>query len=353
MVWSSAASSSASMTPTVARTLMRVVSSACGMGFSLLHAQGLDEAQAQMAKLNQLGLLQPVGQSRLDPGGLPPERIHALAALLRDLRMDGAAVRLIGDAPDQSVALQVIDETCHRSRGDVQHLRELTHCESPAWLVVKAHEDLETALAQAEPIRPPLHAGVELLSQDADGGQRLRSGLDLSALPLQDLADPRIEEEALRVGLERWDVEFWMGSEVTHIYVTHYYIAQETGQAPVCDESVTYDPDLARTATNLDLVAVGGVGVIGCLQPHGTAHGPQVLRVELEFAGAAADLEARRNPGRPAQCQVTRPTRDPDDRAAGRARQPQVDLANTTSHLDPRQLDVAQIAVPMGDPTPD
>src|SRR6266513_334629 len=150
MVWSSAASSSASITPAVARTLMRVVSSPCGMGFSLLNAQRLDETQTQMTKLNQLGVLEPVGQGRLDPCGLTPERIHAVTALVRDLRVDGAPVRGIGDAPDQAVALQ-------------------------------------------------------------------------------DLADPRIEEEALRVGLERWDVEFWMGSEVTHIYVTHYYIAQETG----------------------------------------------------------------------------------------------------------------------------
>jgi len=67
--------------------------------------------------------------------------------------------------------------------------------------VVKAHEDLKAALAEPEPLRPSLHTGVELLSQDADGGQRLRSGLDPSALPLEDLADPRIEQEALRVGL--------------------------------------------------------------------------------------------------------------------------------------------------------
>src|SRR6266568_8390142 len=101
MVWSSAASSSASITPAVARTLMRVVSSPCGMGFSLLNAQRLDETQTQMTKLNQLGVLEPVGQGRLDPCGLTPERIHAVTALVRDLRVDGAPVRGIGDAPDQ------------------------------------------------------------------------------------------------------------------------------------------------------------------------------------------------------------------------------------------------------------
>src|SRR3989475_10559423 len=137
MVWSSAASSSASITPAVARTLMRVVSSPAGMGLSLLDAQRLDEAQAQMAKLNQLGLLQPVGQGCLDPSGLPPECIHAVPALVGDLRIDGAPVRRIGDAPHQAVALQIIDEAGHRSRGDVEHLRELAHGESPARLVVK------------------------------------------------------------------------------------------------------------------------------------------------------------------------------------------------------------------------
>src|SRR5437870_11233235 len=208
MVWSSAASSSASITPAVARTLMRVVSSPCGMGFSLLNAQRLDETQAQMTKVNQLGVLEPVGQGRLDPCGLMPERIHAVTALVRDLRVDGAPVRGIGDAPDQAVALQIIDEAGHRSRGDVEHLRELTHGEPSAWLVVKAHEDLEAALAEAEPVRPALHARVELLPQDADRGQGLRSGLDPSALPLQHLANPRVEQEALGVGLELRGIEF-------------------------------------------------------------------------------------------------------------------------------------------------
>src|SRR6266550_1422911 len=324
MVWSSAASSSASITPAVARTLMRVVSSPCGMGFSLLDAQRLDEAQAQMAKLNQLGLLEPVGQGRLHPRGLPPERIHAVTALVGDLRMDGAPVRRIGDAPDQSVALQVIDQACHRSRGDVQHLRELTHCESPVCLVVKAYEDLEAALAEAEPVRPPLHARMEFLSQDADGGQRLRSGLDLSALPLEDLADPGIEQEALRVGLKLGGVEIALGSELTHIYLAHYYIAQETAQAIVGDGSITDDPDPARAPTDFDVVFIVRVGVLRRLQPYRTTDGTQVLRVELEFARAAADLEARRNPGRSAQCELARTTRDADARAAGRARQPQV-----------------------------
>src|SRR6266567_7377563 len=218
MVWSSAASSSASITPVVARTLMRVVSSACGMGFSLLGAQRLNEAQAQMAKLNQLGLLQAVGQGRLDPCGLPPECIHAVTALVRYLRIDRAPVRGIGDAPDQCGAFQVIDQAGHRPRGDVQHLRELTHCESPVWIVVQAYEDLEAALTQPESVRPALHGRVELLPQDADGRQRLRSGLDFSPLPLQHLADPGVEQEAIRVGLELSGVEIGLGSELAHIY---------------------------------------------------------------------------------------------------------------------------------------
>src|SRR5437588_590997 len=123
MVWSSAASSSASITPVVARTLMRVVSSPCGIGFSLLDAKRLD-----------------------------------------------------------------------------------------------------AALTQPEAVRPALHARVELLSQDADGGERLCSGFDFSALPLQHLADPGVEQEALRVGLELYGVEFRLGSELTHIYMAHYHI---------------------------------------------------------------------------------------------------------------------------------
>src|SRR3989442_14640330 len=140
IVWSSAASSSARITPAVARTLMRVVSSPCGMGFSLLDAQRLDEAQTQMAKLNQLGLLQPVGQGRLDPRGLPPERGDTVPALLGDLRVDRAAVRRIGDAPYQAVALQVIDATSQRPRRDIEHVRPLGLCEALAWLVEAEHD---------------------------------------------------------------------------------------------------------------------------------------------------------------------------------------------------------------------
>src|SRR5712664_1705893 len=105
IVWSSAASRSASITPMVARTLIRVVNSACGMGFSLLGAHRLDEAQAEMAQLNQFGLFEAVGQGGLHPGGLPPELTDTVATLVGDLGIDRAPVRRIGDAPDQAVAL--------------------------------------------------------------------------------------------------------------------------------------------------------------------------------------------------------------------------------------------------------
>src|SRR3989449_9273199 len=116
--------------------------------------------------------------------------------------------------------------------------------------------------------------------------------------------------------------------------------------------SVADDPNPARTPTNLDLVSVRPVRVIRGLEPNRTADGTQVLGVELELASAAADLKARRNTSRPAEREVAHTTRDADDRAAGRARQPQVDLIDATSHLDPRQLEVTEIAIPMGDPAP-
>src|SRR5438477_2517399 len=189
MVWSSAASKSASITPMVASTLIRVVSSACGMGFSLLGAHCLDKSQAEMTQLNQFRLLEAVGQGGLDAGGFPPELVDTVAALVGDLGMDRPPVRRIGDAPDQAVALQVVDEAGHGSRGDVQHLRELAHRELPVWLVVQSHEELETALTEAEPVRPALHPGVQLLSQDADCGQCLRARVDPPPPAAQDLTD--------------------------------------------------------------------------------------------------------------------------------------------------------------------
>src|SRR6267143_3910758 len=227
------------MTPMVARTLIRVVSSACGMGFSLLDGHRLDQAQTQMSQLNQFGLLEATGQGGLDPGGLPPELVDAVAALLRDLGIHGAPVRRIGDAPDQAVALQVVDEAGHGSRGDVEHLGELTHGEAPVWLVVQPYEDLEAAFAESEAVRPALHPRVQLLSQDTDGRQRLRSRIDSPPLTAQDLADPRVEEEAIRVGLELGLVVVGLESELTHIYVPHYYIPQETGATCIGTGSVT------------------------------------------------------------------------------------------------------------------
>src|SRR5260370_33776568 len=197
MVWSSAGSSSASITPMVARTLIRVVSSACGMGFSLLDAHRLDEAQTQMTQLNQLRVGQTPGQRHLRTCGLPPQRLDALAALIGELGVDRAPVDGVVDAFDQAVTLQVVDEARHRSRRDVEHLRELAHGETPARLVFQAHQDLEPALAEAEPLRPALHGRVQLFPKDADGGQRLRSRLDLSALSHESLADPGVEQEAV------------------------------------------------------------------------------------------------------------------------------------------------------------
>src|ERR1700682_826683 len=213
IVWSSAASKSASITPMVARTFILVVSSACGMCFSLLDAHRLDETQTQMAQLNQLGLRKSMGQRGLGTRGLPPQRLDALAALLGELGVDGTTIVRIVDAPDQAVALEVVDQAGHRSRRDIQHLRQLAHGETPGRLMLQAHQDLEPPLAESEPLGPALHGRVQLLSQDADGGQRLRSRLDLAALPGQDLANPRVKQEAVPVGLQFRGIVIGLESE--------------------------------------------------------------------------------------------------------------------------------------------
>src|ERR1700730_17452899 len=184
IVWSSAASKSASITPMVARTLIRVVSSACGMGVSLLDAHRLDETQTQMAQLNQFGFAEALRQRGLGTGGLPPQRIDAGAALFRELGVDGAAIVRIIHTLDQA-----------------------------GGLVLQAHQDLEAALTEPELIRPTLHGRMPLFSQDADGGQRLRSRLDLAALPGQDLANPRGKQEAVPVGLQFRGVVIGLESE--------------------------------------------------------------------------------------------------------------------------------------------
>src|SRR5260370_11363059 len=157
MVWSSAASSSASITPMVARTLIRVVSSACGMGFSLLDAHRLDEAQTQMTQLNQLRVGQTPGQRHLRTCGLPPQRLDALAALIGELGVDRAPVDGVVDAFDQAVTLQVVDEARHRSRRDVEHLGELALGETPTRLALQTHQDLHSASAIADHSPPHLN----------------------------------------------------------------------------------------------------------------------------------------------------------------------------------------------------
>src|SRR5438270_10797333 len=81
MVWSSAASKSASITPMVASTLIRVVSSACGMGFSLLGAHCLDKSQAEMTQLQQFRLLEAVVLGGLVAGGFPPVLVDTVGDL--------------------------------------------------------------------------------------------------------------------------------------------------------------------------------------------------------------------------------------------------------------------------------
>src|ERR1700737_2359764 len=239
MAWSSAASSSASITPMVARTLIRVVSSACGMGFSLLDAHRVDEAETQMSQLNQLRTGQTLGERDLSSDSLAPQRLDPLAALIAQLGIDRAPVGGIIDALDEAIALQVVDQAGHRSRGDVQHLGQLPHREAPVRLVFQAHQDLEAALAEAEPLRPSLHAHVELLAKDANGRERLGSRLDGSALSRQKLANSRVEQETVRVRLELGLVVIGLESELTHIYRAHYYIAQETGQPVIGGNPVT------------------------------------------------------------------------------------------------------------------
>src|SRR5713101_870671 len=248
----------------VARTLIRVVSSACGMGLSLLDAHRLDETQAQMTQLNQLRLLQAAGQRTLADRGLPQQCLDPLAALLGKLGADGAPVVGIVDAFDQAVALQVVDEAGHRTRGDIEHLRQLAHGDAPGRLVLQAHEDLEAALAEAEPIRPALHGRVQLLPQDADGGQGLRSRLDFSALSPQNLTDRRVEQEAVSVCLELGGVVIGLESELTHIYRAHYYIAQETTQPAIDGGPVTGS---ARAARRRPAPLGDGHRFLVCLRP--------------------------------------------------------------------------------------
>src|SRR5438445_10109330 len=181
-----------------------------------------------MTQLNELRLFQALRQRGLDTCGLPPERLDALAPLLGELGVDGAAIGRIVDAFYQAVAFQVVDQAGHRPRGNVQHLRQLAHGETPSRLVFQAHQDLEAALAEPEALRPALHGHVELLPQDADGGQRLRSRVDVSALSRQDLANSRVEEVTVRVSLEIGMLVIGFESELTHIYRTHYYPTQET-----------------------------------------------------------------------------------------------------------------------------
>src|SRR2546426_6188376 len=232
MVWSSAASSSANITPIVARTLMRVVSSACGMSLSLLGAHRPDETQTQMAQLNQFRFLQARGEPILDGPGLAPERLDALAAFLGDLGVDRAPVGRIIHALHQAVALEVVDEARHGSGRDIEHLRQLAHRQTPFGLVLQAHQDLEATLAEAEPIGPTFHRDVHLLPQDADRGQRLGRGLNLSSTPPQHLPDSWIAEEAVLVGLELAAIVIGPKIEFTHIYLPHYYTPQQKAATP-------------------------------------------------------------------------------------------------------------------------
>src|SRR5256885_13421239 len=171
IVWSRAASSSASITPTVASTLMRVDSSACGMTLFLLGAHRLDHSQTHMTELNQLRVLEASGQRLLAGYRITPKRLHPLPALLGDLGVDRAPVVRIIDSSHQAVAHQVVNQPGDRSGRDVEHRREIPHGAAAIRDVLQPHKDLKAALAQPMPVGPALHGRMHLLAQKADRSQ--------------------------------------------------------------------------------------------------------------------------------------------------------------------------------------
>src|SRR5579864_1496592 len=255
MVWSSAASSRASITPMVANTLTRVLSSVCGIGFSLLNAHGFDETESQVPQLNQLGLGEVARQAGLPHGCLAPQRPHPLPALLGDFGIHRAPVVGVIDPLYQAVALQVVDQAGDRSGRDLQHVGEVTHGHPAVFPRLEADEDLKAPLAQPVLVSPALHGHVQLLAQNPHRRQRLTSGVDLPASPGQHLAQSRVVAAAGRVhgkvgGEAELEVRdsllhlfcihlvcahlFW-----AHIYVAQYYTTQDRCTPGTGDELVT------------------------------------------------------------------------------------------------------------------
>src|SRR5919108_1599114 len=168
------------MTPAVANTLTRVDSSA-GMGGSLLRAHPLDEPQRNVSQLDELRLLEIPRQLFLAACRVAPDNFHSFTPELGELGVYRSAVFGIVDSTDQAVALEVVDQSGHGSRRDIEHLGELPHRRPAGRDVLKPDQDLEATLTEAVVVRPAFHLGMHLLAEHADGRQSLRAWVDLPA----------------------------------------------------------------------------------------------------------------------------------------------------------------------------
>src|SRR5918911_4977159 len=104
MVWSRAASRRLSMTPTVESTSLRRGSWSALICDPPLHcaAHVLDESEAEVAQLRQLLLGEAFGETDLAVGGVAPDGVDAVSALLGQRGQDRPAVRPVRDAGDEA-----------------------------------------------------------------------------------------------------------------------------------------------------------------------------------------------------------------------------------------------------------
>src|ERR1700720_2750242 len=173
-------------TTTPRRSDRRVMNATGSAPFSV--AEVLDQEQAQVSKLDQLVRGEPLCNAGLLRRCVPAHRVDSLQARFGDYGLDPAAVGGVGNALDQSVPFQDIDDVGHRSRRHVHPLRQRAQRQLAARAVAKAREHTKAALREGMAFGETLHRIVDSLRSQSQRAQSfenldrtLTAGLDHSA----------------------------------------------------------------------------------------------------------------------------------------------------------------------------
>ena len=120
----------------------------------------------------------------------------------------GAAVLGVGEALNEGVPLQVVDQAGDVAGADVEGLSDLAKRQRA--LGPEAPQDAQPALAHVVALQPAVHPVAEAVGRQPEGGERLGGGhFVFRDVPPEVLAHPAVVQAACRVSLDKGFVHLW------------------------------------------------------------------------------------------------------------------------------------------------